>query len=102
MCFLGERLQHGLPTSRRSRSLPPGRNSSSGSTRPPKIWHGGAAQPRRNDMQSILAVPNLTQVANCCPARASVTVVRRSEWIIFAFLLYAPALTFFLPAPNGL
>jgi membrane-associated phospholipid phosphatase len=29
-------------------------------------------------------------------------VVRRPEWIIFAFLLYAPALTFFIPTPNGL
>jgi membrane-associated phospholipid phosphatase len=53
-------------------------------------------------MQSVLAAPDLTQVANRASAPGSVNVVRRPEWIIFAFLLYAPALTFFLPAPNGL
>jgi hypothetical protein len=35
-------------------------------------------------------------------ATASVRVVRLPEWIIFAFLLYAPALAFFLPTPEGL
>ncbi len=53
-------------------------------------------------MESILAAPALTQVANHTSTAASVSVVRRPEWIIFGFLLYAPALTFFLPAPGGL
>jgi hypothetical protein len=35
-------------------------------------------------------------------APASVKVVRRAEWIIFAFLLYTPALTLLAPAPTGL
>lgn len=53
-------------------------------------------------MQSVLVAPYLTQVTDRTSAAASVSVVRAPEWIIFAFLLYAPALTFFVPAPDGL
>jgi membrane-associated phospholipid phosphatase len=53
-------------------------------------------------MESVLAAPDLTQVKNAASAAASVSAVRRPEWIILAFLLYAPVLTFFVPAPDGL
>jgi membrane-associated phospholipid phosphatase len=53
-------------------------------------------------MQSVLAAPELMQAASRAAAPASGSVVRRPEWILFAFLLYAPALTFFVPAPDGL
>jgi membrane-associated phospholipid phosphatase len=53
-------------------------------------------------MQTALAAPELTLAPSRASAPASVRVVRRAEWIIFAFLLYAPALTFFVPAPEGL
>src|SRR6516225_3296810 len=53
-------------------------------------------------METVLAAPGLTLVASRASAPTSVHGVRRAEWIIFAFLLYAPALTFFLVAPEGL
>jgi hypothetical protein len=52
-------------------------------------------------MQPVLSAPGLMLVGSRASARASVKVVRRAEWIIFAFLLYAPALTFFVPTPAG-
>lgn len=52
-------------------------------------------------MQAVLAAPDLRPVDR--PASASAAkLVRPQEWIIFAFLFYAPALTFFWPAPEGL
>jgi len=53
-------------------------------------------------METVLAAPDLTLVESRAHTPASAKVVRRAEWIIFVFLLYAPALTFFLPAPEGL
>jgi hypothetical protein len=53
-------------------------------------------------MQTALAVPDLMLVGRRASAPASVMIVRRAEWIIFVFLLYAAALTFFLPAPEGI
>ena len=50
----------------------------------------------------MTAAPNLTLVGARASAPTAAKVVRPAEWIIFAFLLYAPALTFFLPAPDGL
>jgi len=49
-------------------------------------------------VQATLAAP----VEDRATEAVSVKVVRRSEWIVFAFLLYAPALTLLLPAPEGL
>jgi membrane-associated phospholipid phosphatase len=53
-----------------------------------------------SDMQTVLGAPDRMLVESRAPA--SVRVVRLPEWIIFAFLLYAPALTFFVPTPEGL
>ena len=50
----------------------------------------------------MTAAPNLTLLGVRASAPAAVKAVRPPEWILFAFLLYAPALTFFLPAPMGL
>ena len=50
----------------------------------------------------MTATPNLTLVGATASAPAAAKAVRPPEWILFAFLLYAPALTFFLPAPDGL
>lgn len=50
----------------------------------------------------MTVAPNLTLVDTHASTPAAAKVVRPPEWIIFAFLLYAPALTFFLPAPDGL
>jgi membrane-associated phospholipid phosphatase len=51
-------------------------------------------------MATVVAAPDLRLVADraFAPARS----VRRGEWIVFAFLVYAPALTFWVPAPQGL
>jgi hypothetical protein len=51
-------------------------------------------------MRTLVYAPDLTVVES--RAAASGRVVRLPEWIIFAFLLYAPALTFFTPTPEGL
>jgi membrane-associated phospholipid phosphatase len=53
-------------------------------------------------MKTALSASSLTLVGRRTVAHASAKVVRRSEWIIFAFLLYAPALAFFLPTTAGL
>ena len=53
-------------------------------------------------MQTELAAPALTLVGSRASAPTSVHLVRRAEWIILAFLLYAPALTLILTAPEGL
>ena len=53
-------------------------------------------------MQAAVSAPSLVLVGGPVCAPASAKVVRRAEWIIFAFLLYAPALTFFVPTPAGL
>lgn len=53
-------------------------------------------------MQTVLAQPNLKLVGPHAPAPSAVKIVRPPEWIIFAFLLYAPLLTFFWPVPQGL
>lgn len=53
-------------------------------------------------MQAVLAAPDLRAIDRQAPAAAAARLVRPQEWIIFAFLLYAPALTFFRPAPEGL
>lgn len=53
-------------------------------------------------MQAVLAAPDLTPVDGRASAAAAARLIRPQEWIIFAFLLYAPALTFFWPAPEGL
>lgn len=50
----------------------------------------------------MTAAPHLMQVGPPASAPAAVKSVRTGEWILFAFLLYAPALTFFVPAPEGL
>jgi membrane-associated phospholipid phosphatase len=51
--------------------------------------------------QTVLSAPDLTLVGSRA-APPSVKVVRSAEWIIFAFLLYAPAATFFVPTTAGL
>jgi hypothetical protein len=51
--------------------------------------------------ETVLSAPDLTLVGSRA-APPSVKVVRSAEWIIFAFLLYAPAATFFLPTTAGL
>ena len=53
-------------------------------------------------MQAVLAAPDLRPVDGRASAGAAAKLVRPQEWIIFAFLLYAPALTLFLAAPEGL
>ena len=53
-------------------------------------------------MQTELAAPALTLVGSRASAPTSVHLVRRAEWIILAFLLYAPGLTLILTAPEGL
>jgi len=53
-------------------------------------------------MQTVLAASGPTLVGSRASAPTSVHLVRRAEWIILAFLLYAPALTFILTAPEGL
>lgn len=53
-------------------------------------------------MQTVLAAPGLTLLGSRASGPTLVHVVRRAEWIILAFLLYAPALTFFLAAPERL
>lgn len=53
-------------------------------------------------MQTALAAADSTVVESHAPAPALLQAVRRTEWIIFAFLIYAPALAFILPAPDGL
>ena len=50
----------------------------------------------------MTAAPHLMPAGACASVPASVKGVRPPEWILFGFLLYAPALTFFLPAPDGL
>lgn len=52
-------------------------------------------------MLTMRSAPVLTLVESRPAASASLQV-RRAEWILFAFFLYAPALTFFVPAPAGL
>lgn len=52
-------------------------------------------------MQAVLPASGPTLVGSRTAAPASLKV-RRAEWIIFTFLFYVPALTFFLPAPAGL
>lgn len=47
----------------------------------------------------MTAAPNLTLVGS---RSSALRAVRPPEWLLFTFLLYAPALTFFLPAPQGL
>jgi membrane-associated phospholipid phosphatase len=56
--------------------------------------------PSDSEMATVLAAPSVRLVTDraFAPARS----VRRAEWLIFAFLVYAPALTFFVPAPQGL
>jgi membrane-associated phospholipid phosphatase len=53
-------------------------------------------------VQTVLAAPTMALVDSRASAPAGVKAVRQAEWILFAFLLYAPALTFFLPTPDGL
>lgn len=53
-------------------------------------------------MQTALTAPDLRLVQSRASAPAAAGVIRRAEWIILAFLLYAPALTYFMPAPEGL
>ena len=54
-----------------------------------------------SDMVMLLSPPDLTLVETRTVA-ASVKAVRTAEWIIFAFLVYAPALAFFMPTSAGL
>jgi membrane-associated phospholipid phosphatase len=53
-------------------------------------------------MQTVLSAPGPMLVGIRTSTPASAKVVRRAEWIVFAFLLYAPALTFFVPTTAGL
>ena len=50
----------------------------------------------------MTAAPDVTRAGARACAPAVATFVRPTEWILFVFLLYAPALTLFLPAPDGL
>ena len=50
----------------------------------------------------MTAAPNLTLVGLHASTPAAVKAVHPPEWILFTFLLYAPALTFFVPAVDGL
>lgn len=50
----------------------------------------------------MTAAPNLTLAGLHASTPAAVKAVRPPEWILFTFLLYAPALTFFVPAVDGL
>ena len=52
-------------------------------------------------MQTVLAASGPTLVGSRASAPTSVHLVRRAEWIILAFLLYAPALTFILDCAGG-
>jgi membrane-associated phospholipid phosphatase len=53
-------------------------------------------------MATALGAPDLTSIVDPASRLASTRAVRRAEWIIFAFLVYAPALTFFVNRPPGL
>ena len=53
-------------------------------------------------MESVGVAPDLALVTDRAPARAQIGAVRRAEWIIFAFLVYAPTATFFVPTPPRL
>lgn len=53
-------------------------------------------------MHTAPARLDLSLVENGASKPAVVQLVRPPEWIVFAFLLYAPALTVFIPAPQGL
>lgn len=53
-------------------------------------------------MQTALVVPGLRLVESRVSAPARIQLVRPPEWILFAFLLYAPALALFLYRSEGL
>src|SRR5215469_16110400 len=55
-----------------------------------------------SDMNTALSASSLTLVGRRTARAASAKVVRQAEWILFAFLLYTPALTFFVPTTPGL
>jgi membrane-associated phospholipid phosphatase len=53
-------------------------------------------------VQAVLAAPGLRRMERRASAAEAVRTVRAPEWIVFAFLLYAPVLAVFWPAPEGL
>ena len=53
-------------------------------------------------MATDLAPPDLSLIVDRVSVPTSTGAVRRVEWIIFVFLVYASALTFFISTPPGL
>jgi len=53
-------------------------------------------------MEAAVAATEFETGGSRASSPACVNAVRRAEWIVFAFLLYAPLLTFFVPTPEGL
>jgi hypothetical protein len=62
---------------------------------PAPLWRG-------SEMTTALGASDLTLIVDRASAPASSRAVRITEWIIFAFLVYALALTFFVSTPPGL